>query len=139
MRSPQQIRPDANFRTPPVYHLVGNVNENVSADSPEDIMMIDGKPILKDHVMVAVTPFENLVCMYDYIPNRKIWVRNSALEDCYWRIGFDSFKVVFEEVDRESALQHAKGMRNYSELLVSMTLKEIGTDFFTHEEVEERL
>lgn len=135
MRSPDQTRPTANFRTSPVYYLVGHINEKILLDGKEPVVMIDGQAIRESHVMVAVTPFEDLVCMYDYIPNRQIWARNTALEDSYWGIGFDSYKIVFEEVDREVAHQHAQGMRNYNELIVNMTLKEIGTDFFRHEEV----
>lgn len=135
MRSPTQTLPTADFRKMPSYYLVGHVPESIPDETNESVVFIDGQKVLESHLMVAVTPFANLVHMYDYIPNRKIWARNTALEDAYWGIGFDSYKVVFKKVDKETAMQHAAGMKNYNELLLDMTLNDIGTDFLAHADV----
>lgn len=131
MRSPTQALPAADFREVPNYYLVGHVSAT-PVDADEPVIVIGGHAVRASHLMVAITPFENLVHMYDYIPNQKIWVRNSALEDAYWQIGFDSFDTVFKEVDKDTALTYASRMKDYSDLLISMTLHDIGTDFLPH-------
>lgn len=113
----------------PQYFLVGNRRYELPEGSEKVGYLIDGRNIDADYVMVVMKPYAGLVHMYDYLPNQKIWVRNTAMEDDYWNIGHDAFYTLFQEVDETVAYETASKMRNYSDLVVKLIFSDIGNDY----------
>jgi hypothetical protein len=113
----------------PQYFLVGNSRYELPEGSDKAGHLIAGKVINADYVMVVMKLYAGLTHMYDYLPNRKVWVRNTALEDDYWHIGHDSFYTLFREVDETTAHEVASEMRNYSDLVVKLIFNDIADDF----------
>lgn len=129
------MRPDSKLRDTPVFYFVGNEDNILPEGSTEPGVIINGKNVRAKSVLVAMTPYENLVCMYDYLPNNMTWVRNTALEDDHWMIGFDSYRTIFEEVTKEEALKMALSMPDFNKFIVAYLKREINEDSFTMAEI----